>query len=292
MRRTIERARIALELNTREESVKSDLSRLYDWLVRPHEGWLANRDAPTDVIADQVLGEVPFAALYDSTRNEYLIERLTIRWSHALIATRPTSRRSTRPSPLFVGAPNVGGRFEGLPPLPGAEGEARAAASYYDESTLLIGTDADSVRILAELRNATLLHFAGHALVDAARPENSTLVVAPEGLSALTIASLDLRQLELAILSACETMRAGAGRGTGFVSLASSFLAAGARGTIGSLWQVDDSRTVEVMRAFHSSYRNSRDAARSLRDAQLLMLRSSATELRSPANWGAFRYAH
>ena len=128
--------------------------------------------------------------------------------------------------------------------------------------------------------------------MDAARPENSTLVVAPEGLSALTIASLDLRQLELAILSACETMRAGAGRGTGFVSLASSFLAAGARGTIGSLWQVDDSRTVEVMRAFHSSYRNSRDAARSLRDAQLLMLRSSATELRSPANWGAFRYAH
>jgi CHAT domain-containing protein len=286
----IERVRIALELNAREEYVRADLSRLYEVLIRSHEAWL-NRNAPTEIIADQILGEVPFAALYDTRRKEYLVERMTLRWSHAISASRPITPRRSRPAALFVAAANVGGRFEGLPLLPGAEGEVRAAASFYRASTLLIGEHADSASILNALRDATLLHYAGHTLVDARQPEHSTLVVSPLGLSALTIASLDLRQLELAILSACETMRAGATSGGGFASLGTSFLAAGAQGVIGSLWQVDDNRTAAVMWAFHNSYKHSRDAAKSLRDAQLLMLNSSTAELRSPATWGAFRYA-
>jgi CHAT domain-containing protein len=45
------------------------------------------------------------------------------------------------------------------------------------------------------------------------------------------------------------------------------------------------------MEAFHRFYRSTGDAPNALRHAQLQLLRSPASELRSPAAWAGFRYA-
>ena len=152
------------------------------------------------------------------------------------------------------------------------------------------GRDADSASVINALRSAEHLHFAGHAVFDDARPDRSRLALMPRGIDASTISRLDLRQLRLAVLSACETMRAPDRGGAGFTGLAESFLAAGAGGVIGSLWRVNDDLTDAFMREFYGAWRASGDAAVALRHAKLKMLQA-ADSSRHPSAWAAFRLA-
>jgi CHAT domain-containing protein len=60
---------------------------------------------------------------------------------------------------------------------------------------------------------------------------------------------------------------------------------------VGSLWKVDDQRTVPLMVEFHREYAHSENPAAALRNAQLKMLRSGDPARQSPSAWAAFRYA-
>jgi len=110
-------------------------------------------------------------------------------------------------------------------------------------------------------------------------------------LTAAALAEMDLGRVRLVVLSACETLRAGRGRAGGFAGFAGALVGAGAQGVLGSLWRVDDELTGPFMAAFHARYRETGDAPRALRDAQLRMLKSADRALRSPAAWAGFRYA-
>jgi CHAT domain-containing protein len=145
------------------------------------------------------------------------------------------------------------------------------------------------------MSNAVVLHYAGHAVFNNELPERSYLLLAPTAgaagtLTADQISQMDLRHLSLVVLSACKTVRTGRGRDVRFSGLAGAFLVAGAGGTVGSLWDVDDRLTSQLMVEFHAAYRASGSAAEALRAAQLRLLRSGDTRLSSPAAWAAFRY--
>jgi CHAT domain-containing protein len=132
---------------------------------------------------------------------------------------------------------------------------------------------------------------------DDARPERSYLVLAPsrtEGAGRLTAAELarmDLRRVRLVVLSACRTTRTGRSRAAGYSGLSGALLAAGAAGTIGSTWNVDDASTRALMAAFHDAHRDGLAPRDALRVAQLRLLRSGDSNLRTPAAWAGFRYA-
>jgi CHAT domain-containing protein len=287
----VERTRVALELGASEDVVRPELSQLYEWLFRPIESRLGDANGSVTVVADDEIADVPFAALYDRGRGSYLVEHYTVRFSPTLRESH--RRRSVRPprNVLLVASPILDRRtFPNLPPLLQAQAEVRVIAPLYDRPTLLVGTDADSASIEGALRSAELFHFAGHAVFDDVRPERSLLAIPPRGLTAARIGMLDLRQLRLAVLSACETTRSPGRRSNGFVGLTDAFLAAGAGGVVGSLWRVDDVHADSLMRAFHRAYRTSFDAADALRVAQRTMLRSLSPALRSPAAWAGFRY--
>jgi CHAT domain-containing protein len=187
--------------------------------------------------------------------------------------------------------------FPELERLPGAAAEVEAIGRLYAGARKLDGADAHAEAIMALLRRGGVAHFAGHAVFDDARPEQSFLVAATgreetsARITAAEIEQMDLRQLRLVVLSACQTARAQAGRSGGFAGLAGAFLAAGAGGVVGSLWRVDDESTRTLMERFHATYRESGDAGGALRQAQLQMLRSTDPALRSPAAWAGFRYA-
>lgn len=72
-------------------------------------------------------------------------------------------------------------------------------------------------------------------------------------MTAAELASMDLSQCELAVLSACETSLGLTRAGQGIASLREALHAAGARCTITSLWKVDDEATTALMSEF---YRN------------------------------------
>jgi CHAT domain-containing protein len=299
---TIERVRAALELRTAMgPALERDLALLYDWLIRPVRRDFAPPDAPFLLVTDREIGSVPFAALRDSSRKRYLIEEHPVRFASSLAdasANSPAAKRGQSEVLLVADPAFEASAFPGLARLPGAAAEARAIAAYYPNTKLLDGPAASRHAFTAAVQRVGIVHYAGHAVFDDERPEQSLLVLAPDGgseagtrLTAAEIERLDLASLRLVVLSACETIRSRTGRSGGFAGFARAFLAAGAGGVVGSLWRVEDQQTRALMESFHRAYSQSGDGAVALRVAQLELIRSGDPASSAPAAWAGFRYA-
>jgi CHAT domain-containing protein/Tfp pilus assembly protein PilF len=99
-------------------------------------------------------------------------------------------------------------------------------------------------------------------------------------LTALEASELDLRRVDLAVLSACETGRGEVTGGEGVLGLQRGFQEAGAQTCVTSLWKVDDAATQALMKEFYRNlWQKKLGKLEALRQAQLAMLRRyDATE--------------
>ncbi len=87
------------------------------------------------------------------------------------------------------------------------------------------------------------------------------------------IAYMQLENVELAVLSACETGLGETAGGEGILGLQRAFQVAGARTTVTSLWQVDDAATQALMIEFYRNlFERKLSKLESLRQAQLWLL--------------------
>lgn len=271
------------------------LRRLYDLLVRPVRGDLGPADTPLVILADGEVAGVPFAALLDGRR--YLVQDHPLRYAATLAdaARQEPPRARTGPALLVADPAFDQGAYPMLYPLDWARREVDSLLPLYPDRMLLRGDGATRGTFISGAQSASVIHYAGHAVFDDARPEHSYLVLAGRDttgrLTAGTVRGLRLRGVRLVVLSACRTLRAREGRSGGFAGLSGALLMAEAGGVVGSLWQVSDELTAPLMREFHARFQKSGDPALALREAQLEMLRSSKDRrLNSPAAWAGFRY--
>ncbi len=302
---TVRLARILSDLEDRledgagEAAVRPMLSELYRQLVKPIETRLGGPGTPLVVIADGEIASVPFAALHDARRERYLVQDHPLRFAVSLREARRRPAASPAGSPVFVADPAFDPREHPLlDRLEHARDEVRSISAEYPGRSVLEGSAATRPALDSALTRAGMVHFAGHAVFDDARPERSYLLLAADSgragsgkVTAGELARLDLRHVRLVVLAACRTVRAGRSRAGGFTGLSGALLAAGAGGAVGSTWDVDDRSTAALMAGFHRAYRGSRDGPRALQAAQLELLRSGDATLRTPAAWAGFRYA-
>ena len=104
-------------------------------------------------------------------------------------------------------------------------------------------------------------------------------------LTALEVATLDLRDTDLVVLSACETGLGKQSSGEGLLGLQRAFQVAGARTVVASLWQVDDAATRDLMtRFYHNLWHKKLGKLEALRQAQLSILngKPNLSTLRGP----------
>jgi CHAT domain-containing protein len=269
---------------------------LFDLLIRPLQAGLAGVDHLV-LVADRELCTLPFAALPDGRTGRYLAADYVLALAPSATAyvkalTRLQRPHRGMPTALAVGNPRLADAADLLPELADAEAEARSVAATFPGSTLLIGGDATASRFRAAAAVHQILHFAGHAIVNPAAPQESRLLLAPAAdgaaagdFEARDIAGLHLPRTRLVVLSACATAAGQVSPLEGAQSLAAYFLAAGAPAVVANLWDMSDSGARALLARFYAAYARSGDAAAALQAAQLALQTSSDPRLRSPSVW-------
>ena len=156
-----------------------------------------------------------------------------------------------------------------------------------------IGGIEISVRTAARpaFNQGSPLLLSGLALASANRRAEASIEKEDGILTAEEVASLDLRGVEWAVLSACDT---GAARSTGeqgILGLRRAFQTAGVATLVTSLWPVQDESAREWMSAFYRArFRLGESTSRAVRAASLEVLRIRRAQGRSvnPSSWAAF----
>ena len=106
-----------------------------------------------------------------------------------------------------------------------------------------------------------------------------------EGLmNALKLSGLGLEGTDLVVLSACETGVVDAKDTSSVASLPKTFIQAGSKNVLMSLWSVDDNSTVELMKEFYADTKGNGKFNEVLREAKLKMIKDA----KHPFYWAAF----
>ena len=134
-----------------------------------------------------------------------------------------------------------------------------------------------------------ILHLATHAVFNG-RSDRAFIVANGEVVRLAELREMIDRSrargepIDLLVLSACET---AVGDDQSTMGLAGAAVQAGARSVIGSLWQVNDTGTAELMREFYRRYSAGGARAEALRGAQLALIDGGGANA-DPAIWAAF----
>lgn len=274
-------------------------ARLFELLLRPIEAELHGAGRLI-IVPDRELHSVPFAALWDVSRRQFVAEQAEVRevpsGSFLLAASHRHRSVGHGARALIIGDPILARSDSALlGRLPGAAAEARDVAALYPSRTLLIGAAARRDSALAEMKRADVIHFAGHAVFNADRPELSYLALGTVGsdpgrLNAREISDLRLSNTSVVVLSACSTLNPRPTRAGAAAGIAYSFLNAGVPATISTLWDVSDVGSTAFLVELHRALADGGDGGAALRRAQLQAIHSSNLLLRTPFTWAAFTF--
>jgi CHAT domain-containing protein len=98
-------------------------------------------------------------------------------------------------------------------------------------------------------------------------------------LTAEEVSTLNLTNVDLVVLSACETGLGNSAGGEGLLGLQRAFQAAGARSVVASLWSVPDQATRLLMVRFYENlWKRKMTKLEALRETQLWMLQHGAEQ--------------
>jgi CHAT domain-containing protein/tetratricopeptide (TPR) repeat protein len=204
---------------------------------------------------------------------------------HLLALGDPTPPRSEpqQPSPTSPAAEKKiaalirslrGATFE---PLPGARREVEAVSALFDQSTILLGSEASEQALeplneQGRLAQYQVIHLATHGQVDDLTPLHSRLLLAQDGLrdasrlaesdgpafdGFLTAGEVMSRwklAADLVTLSCCQSGLGRQSGGEGLIGFAQAFFLAGSRSLLVSLWEVDDRATALLMTRFYQNW--------------------------------------
>jgi CHAT domain-containing protein len=258
--------------------------KLHHLLIEPLLARLAG-EREIVIVPDHELFALPFAALWDNDRKQYLTEQFIIRFAPSA-TSRPESPSVLQPALVVADPPTPNGAR-----LPASRKEADNIAALYPGTTTLTGEAATRTAFTDAARGSALIHFAGHADSDASASYGALLFASdgdkPVVLGSNDIAHLRLDRNPLVVLAGCGTFRGDTNHVAGMTSLAGAFLTAGARAVIATLWEIDDDVSAPFFQSLHEHLRAGASPAIALRQAQADLIHSTDPRLAHPATWSA-----
>ncbi len=242
------------------------------------------------IVPHDALHYLPFQAFHDASG--FLIERHAIALEpSASIAVQLAQRQQRIASNLVAfGNPTITPAFA----LPGAEAEVKGVAPLFARNEVFLHSAATRVSFRDNAPAGRVLHVATHAQADTLDPLHSSILLAPPGqpadgpdvLLARDIYNLELKDVALVTLSACETGLGRIARGDEILGFTRAFFYAGATSLIVSMWPVADESSALTMRTFYAQLTEGREAIDAMRTAQLTVLKNP--RFSHPFFWAPF----
>jgi CHAT domain-containing protein/lipopolysaccharide biosynthesis regulator YciM len=284
-----------------------DLHQLYSDIFKPLEAQLGASEELI-IIPDDALYRLPFemlvTKLWGLEAPSYLLERYATAYAYSTSFLNPDVYRSHhRPAPgaeqsVFIGNPDFRNyrmsqngwsnqyadlslitRGDSFLRLPFAEREVRSGSRYDRNSVVYTGSVATESAFKASAERAKVIHVSTHYVLDPMNPLHSKMVFAlnpqinqrgEDGfLYPCEILGLQL-DAQLVALTGCQTGGGKLRPGEGIDGLARTFLYAGARSLLVSLWPVTDSEaTVELTTRFYQYLADGLSTRKALQRAKL-----------------------
>lgn len=283
---------------TENASYKIYAQTLYNWLIRPLESKLESEKIDNFLFLGRSnLGLIPFNVLHDG--EQFFIEK----YSYSILPSMSLSHYQYESlagtQVLAMGASEFPNR--GLSLLQNVEKELTMITgnvlSNISETQpenagfglwpgqAFLNQDFTLDNLIQQRRSQKygIVHLATHAVFE----QNKALIHTWEG----SISLNDFRslkwyappQVELLVLSACQTAVGDVSREMGFAGLS---VQAGVKSTLASLWKVPDQETFLLMQSFYQHLREEPLKSEAIRQAQLEMLKENPDL--HPHYWGGF----
>ena len=282
------------------EATEADLGRILRWLwdavARPVLSQLENHGGippriwwcPSGLFAFLPLHAAGYHHTAGDRHPRTVIDHAVSSYTPTLRALHHARRSRARPGPpsvLVATMPTTPGASD----LPGAGLEAMLIESCFGaRATILDRPRAAEVR--AALPRHTFAHFACHAVTDPEQPSHGQLLLsdhASDPFSVAQVSALQLKDAELAYLSACSTAAGALRLPEEAINLASAFQLAGFRHVVGTLWPIADSAAVNLAARVYAGLArdgSADDVALTLHDA-VRALRAQVAD--RPSLWAA-----
>jgi CHAT domain-containing protein len=280
-------------LKDKTSDVKPAAQQLYSWLIKPLEDTLTVHQVKNIIyLPDGVLRYVPLAAFHDG--EQWLVQKYQ---SHNITAATIDDLLTQNPAPLSVVAGAFTDSSQSYPVPVGSDTEYRGLSAARQEinnlaeaipNTLtLLDQDFTSARMLASVGDRRIVHLATHAKFLPGQPEDSFILFGDGS----TVNMRQLREwalpnVDLVVLSACETARSVEGDGKEILGLGYQIQQTGAGAAIASLWSADDNATAALMNQFYLALKTGKSKAEALKQAQIELIESE--NFSHPYYWSAF----
>ncbi len=151
----------------------------------------------------------------------------------------------------------------------------------------LLGVEASYANFQKSIAGKSIVHFATHAIFNDEIPLDSRIELADTSLYIYEIFSLE-HDLQLAVMSACQTASGNQRKGEGVVSLARAFFQSGCPSVVASLWDVSDYKAADIMADFHSNLLEGKRKDEALAQAKRNYLENAISKNTHPFFWAGF----
>ncbi|HEY2459373.1 MAG TPA: CHAT domain-containing protein [Candidatus Acidoferrum sp.] len=264
------------------------------------------------IVPDGRLHLLPFDAITDAT-GRYLVSSHTITYAPsatALYLVNSVPEQLAQRALLGIGgipyeqnaeltklATLRGYISSPLVNLPASKDEVLAAeaAVHSEGNTILIGPSATKFAFQQSgLDQHAIIHLAVHGVANEKHPERAALILLSDPssgddgiLEASDIVHLRLNA-NLVVLSACDTAVGSLQGEEGIANLSLAFQLAGAKTVVSTLWSIEDTTTLYLMKRFYAHLAEKNTVAHALTAAKRDMLKTFGAQA-IPYYWASFR---
>ena len=199
-------------------------------------------------------------------------------------------------------------KFTNCKALPWTKEEANVIKQIFTEQSRVYVEKEANEEHFSETTDAHILHISTHGIVTQNDKEKEPLLKTALALTGyntsvkqqkdygvmtgLKIASMNLNNTELVVLSACETAIGESDNVIGVSSLSRAFMIAGAKSTIASLWEVEDKSTKEFFELFYHKIRiqTQTNYAKAFKETQREMYHKLKNTKNHSLYWAGFAF--